>query len=110
LELDGTHGHVEIKYDNAVARRPSNRKVGKLDYDSSQLRTTKTTSWEAVDRELAKHTPDHLPTPWWKKEEPALKQKWAAKNPIYRAPKVVLGYYFDMKARGRSMTMDDYRS
>lgn len=47
---------------------PGKRKPALLPYDSTGLRTTKTTSWEAVDKSLVAHevAPDHLPKPsWW---------------------------------------------
>lgn len=41
------------------------RKITLLPYDNTGLRTTKTTSWEAVNKSLANHTPNHLPRPSW---------------------------------------------
>jgi hypothetical protein len=50
-------------------RLPSHgkRQITLLPYDPSGLRTTKTTTWAAVDKVLDTHKPDHLPVPfWWK--------------------------------------------
>ena len=42
------------------------RKIGLLAYDPTGLRTTKTTTWEAVDKVLiARAKPNHLPQPEW---------------------------------------------
>lgn len=49
-------------------RLPSNgkRKVSLLPYDSTGLRTTKTATWEALDKALNERAaPDHLPRPSW---------------------------------------------
>eukprot|EP00349_Pseudokeronopsis_sp_Brazil_P010520 CAMPEP_0202978718 /NCGR_PEP_ID=MMETSP1396-20130829/85060_1 /ASSEMBLY_ACC=CAM_ASM_000872 /TAXON_ID= /ORGANISM="Pseudokeronopsis sp., Strain Brazil" /LENGTH=190 /DNA_ID=CAMNT_0049717805 /DNA_START=117 /DNA_END=689 /DNA_ORIENTATION=+ len=44
------------------------RKITPLPYDPTGLRTTKTTNWAAVEAELVKIVPDHLPEPVWMKE------------------------------------------
>jgi hypothetical protein len=42
------------------------RNIGLLAYDPSGLRTTKTATWQSVDKVLiAKAQPNHLPQPEW---------------------------------------------
>lgn len=46
------------------------RQIAQLPYDNSGLRTTKTTTWKALDKALAENTlPNHLPVSEWEKEE-----------------------------------------
>ena len=46
-----------------------NKNPAVLRYDPTGTRSAMTTTWEAMDNELAKHAPDHLPTAWWAKEQ-----------------------------------------
>jgi len=39
--------------------------TGPSDFDPSQLRATMSVNWEAVQKELEKHQPDHLSVPIW---------------------------------------------
>jgi len=44
---------------------PGNKNPAVLKYDPTGTRSAMTTTWEALDAELAKHQPNHLPTPCW---------------------------------------------
>jgi len=37
-------------------------------YDPTGTRSAMTTSWKAMNAELAKHQPDHFVQPWWQKD------------------------------------------
>ena len=88
MNIPGSHGDVEINYDNLTIRKQGKRKIGKLDYDPSQTRTTKTANWEALDKALQSRIPTHLPGPCWKSEESAT-QEARAKNGLPPAEGVV---------------------
>lgn len=56
---------------------PSIGSVGKTNpsvarYDPTGTRTAMTTSYKAMNAELAKHVPNHLPTSLWRKDEKAV--------------------------------------
>lgn len=80
LTIPGSHGDVEIHYDNLTIRKQGKRKIGKLDYDPSQTRTTKTANWEALDKALQSRIPRHLPGPFWTAEENAIQEDRAKKG------------------------------
>jgi len=67
IEINGKKKHVTV--DTGRPHLPSHgkRKISLLPYDPSGLRSTKTTTWEAVDKSLEKNRirPDHLPTCDW---------------------------------------------
>jgi hypothetical protein len=46
------------------AGSPGNKNPAVLRYDPTGTRSAMTTTWAAMDKELEKHTPDHLPTAW----------------------------------------------
>jgi hypothetical protein len=51
------------------------RKIMPLAYDNTGLRTTKTATWEALDKSLAvRAVPNHLPNPAWMNEYSALEE------------------------------------
>lgn len=57
------------------------RKITLLPYDPSGLRTTKTATWEALDKVLAANAkPNHLPGPFWWNEREAINRDRAAKG------------------------------
>ena len=57
------------------------RKITLLPYDPTGLRTTKTATWEALDKVLAANcAPNHLPVYWWKAELEATNKDRAAKG------------------------------
>ncbi len=62
-----------LSSDNPKLPSHGKRKITPLLYDSSGLRTTKTATWEALDKSLAlRATPDHLPNPAWVEEYQAM--------------------------------------
>jgi hypothetical protein len=65
--LNTSKGTVTVDLDRPRPVTHGKRKISLLPYDPSGLRTTKTTTWEAVDKVLAKNAaPNHLPEPaWW---------------------------------------------
>jgi hypothetical protein len=57
------------------------RKIMPLAFDQTGLRTTKTATWEALDKVLAvRAVPDHLPDPAWMKNYDALVEERLQKN------------------------------
>lgn len=66
---------VTVDYDLTRSREPQKRKIGSLDYDPSQLRTTKTANWAALQKAVAKHAPNHLPTPFWVNEKESIAEE-----------------------------------
>lgn len=56
------------------------RKVTLLPYDPTGLRTTKTTTWEATDKELLKIVATHAPRPEWSDKLEAINAERVAKN------------------------------
>ena len=55
-----------ISLDTVKTPSHGKRKLVPLAYDETGLRTTKTATWEAVEKSLAARAlPDHLPAPEW---------------------------------------------
>jgi hypothetical protein len=65
--INSSKGPVTVDMDKPRPLTHGKRKITLLPYDPSGLRTTKTITWESLDKVLAKNAaPDHLPKPaWW---------------------------------------------
>jgi hypothetical protein len=67
--------------------------TGPTDFDPSGLRATMSVTWEALEKSLDSHMPDHLPTPVWQKDEAKI-LAWYKERDL---PVPVGGYYAPMK-------------
>eukprot|EP01039_Chlorochromonas_danica_P009368 gene9368-10343_t len=68
IGLHTSQGEVKILPDKPHLPSHGKRKITLLPYDPTGLRTTKTTTWEALDKALEKVVPNHLPAPEWLNE------------------------------------------
>lgn len=68
IGLHTSEGEVKILPDKPHLPSHGKRKITLLPYDPTGLRTTKTTTWEALDKALQKAVPTHLPAPEWLNE------------------------------------------
>jgi hypothetical protein len=73
MSLNTSQGDPKILLGDPHLPSHGKRKITLLPYDPSGLRTTKTTTWEAADKELAlRATPNHLPQPEWMNDVDAM--------------------------------------
>lgn len=77
----GTEKPVEVSLAKHRGKTHGKRKITLLPYDPTGLRTTKTATWEALDKVLAANCkPDHLPYFWWEDQEDQVQKEREAKG------------------------------